>query len=176
MQPSDMFVMVSITTPPMFAKSIAGQLTYKVKNIEQVEGDIRTSIFLQRKVNKRIMACEPDSGPALPNTILDHLVVNKDAKINEREFGSTMNINATCCPEDAKYRKTVCTPKEKRPCRRDHASINMAQKLQRNHDNRHIKEKKGSSTSVFPKVSSSILYCTWSHQHLCPTVWILTHG
>ncbi|XP_059443355.1 uncharacterized protein LOC132175423 isoform X2 [Corylus avellana] len=116
-----------------------------------VEGDIRTSIFLQRKVNKRIMACEPDSGPALPNTIVDHLVVSKDAKINEREFGSTMNINATCCLEDAKYRKTVCTPKEKRPCRRDQTSISMAQKLQRNHDNRHIKEKRGSSTSVFPK-------------------------
>ena len=145
-------------TPPIFAKSIAGQLTYKVKNIEQVEGDISTSIFLQRKVNKRIMACEPDSGPALPNTILDHLVVSKDAKINEREFGSTMNINGKCCPEDAKYRNTVYTPKEKRPCRRDQASTSMAQKLQRNHDNKHIKEKRGSSTSVFPKVSSNLEY------------------
>ncbi|XP_062146659.1 uncharacterized protein LOC133854456 isoform X2 [Alnus glutinosa] len=116
-----------------------------------VEGNISTNILLQRKANKPIMACEPDSGPALPNTILDNPVVCKDAKINEREFGSTMNFNATCCPEDAKYRKTVFAPKEKRPCKRDRASISMVQKLQRNHDNRHIKEKRGSSTSVFPK-------------------------
>lgn len=142
----------------MFAQSIAGQLTCKLKNIEQVEGDISTNIFLQRKVNKPIMACEPDSGPALPNTILDNLVVCKDAKINEREFRSTTNINATCSPEDAKYRKTIHTPKEKRPCKRDRASISMMQKLQRNHDNRHIKEKRGSPTSVFPKVSSNLEY------------------
>jgi hypothetical protein len=142
----------------MFAKSIAGQLTCKLKDIKQVEGNISINILLQRKANKPIMACEPDSGPALPNTILDNPVVCKDAKINEREFGSTMNFNATCCPEDAKYRKTVFAPKEKQPCKRDRASISMVQKLQRNHDNRHIKEKRGSSTSVFPKVSSNLEY------------------
>ncbi len=100
MQPGDMSVLVNklMLTPSMFAKSSAGLLTCKLKNLEYVEGDINASVFLQRKATRSIMACELDPGPALPDTILDHPVVCKDAKLNDLDLRRRANLNARCCP------------------------------------------------------------------------------
>lgn len=104
MQPSNMSVMVNklMLTPSMFAKSSAGRLTCKLKNLEYVEGDINSSILLQRTVTKSITACEPDPGAALPDTILDHSFLCEDAKINDFDLGSIANLDARCCPLEAR--------------------------------------------------------------------------
>lgn len=100
MQPGDMSILVNklMLTPSMFAKSSAGLLTCKLKNLEYVEGDINASVFLQRKATRSLMACELDPGPALPDTILDHPVVCKDAKLNDLDLRRRANLNARCCP------------------------------------------------------------------------------
>lgn len=282
MQPSNMSVMVNklMLTPSMFAKSSAGQLTCKLKSLEYVEGDINSSIFLQRTVTKSITACEPDPGAALPDTILDHPVLCEDAKINYLDLGNIANLDARRCPLEVRnvndaskatqvivfenesvmegqeeeefvdsaslkgetenplrpfntvlldllpendfrtmknvnsidmlsslnkeqkpthletqvvspeadlsvaqkqlskpstktkaihkdgmalrlhalsksleHSKAVGSPKKKQQHRRDQTSVSMAQKLKRNYDNMHIKEIRGSSTSVYPKVA-----------------------
>ncbi|KAM4085547.1 hypothetical protein ACJW30_10G036000 [Castanea mollissima] len=104
MQPSNMSVMVNklMLTPSMFAKSSAGQLTCRLKNLEYVEGDINSSIFLQSTVTKSITACEPDPGAALPDSILDHPVLCEDAKINDLDLGSIANLDARRCPLEAR--------------------------------------------------------------------------
>ncbi|KAM4073662.1 hypothetical protein ACB094_10G036500 [Castanea mollissima] len=104
MQPSNMSVMVNklMLTPSMFAKSSAGQLTCKLKNLKYVEGDINSSIFLQRMVTKSKAACEPDPGAVLPDTILDNPVLCEDAKINDLDLGSIANLDARRCPLEAR--------------------------------------------------------------------------
>ncbi|XP_040988479.1 uncharacterized protein LOC121236053 [Juglans microcarpa x Juglans regia] len=104
--PGDMEVIVNKLkfTPPMYPNSSRGQSTYKVKNLERLKGDNNTSMLLQRETNMPIMACEPDPGPALPNTILDNIVVCEDAGNNESGLGSTKNFSKICFQEDFKYR------------------------------------------------------------------------
>lgn len=105
--PGDMEVIGNklMFTPPMYPNSSSGPLTYKLKNLECLEGGNHTSmLLLQRKTNMPIMTRDLDPGPALPNTILDNPVVCEDSINNESGLGSTTNFSITCCQEDFKYR------------------------------------------------------------------------
>jgi hypothetical protein len=54
--------------------------------------------------------------------------------------------------------RAVDSPKKKQQHRRVQTSVSMVQKLKHNNDDMHIKERRGSSTSVSPKVSSNLKY------------------
>lgn len=69
----------------------AAQSSCKLNNIEAVKNETATRVFVRRKVNKEIMACEPDPRPTLPTSAVDNLVSCKGDKIDGTDFRGRTN-------------------------------------------------------------------------------------
>eukprot|EP00258_Populus_trichocarpa_P046441 XP_024462460.1 uncharacterized protein LOC18094563 isoform X1 [Populus trichocarpa] len=96
----------SILSPDFFVKTLASELGCKLRNIEHVEDEMNTGAIVESKEDKRMMACELDEYSALPIVMLDSEAVFQEAKVDEIDLESRIDINATCCLADVKWSKT----------------------------------------------------------------------
>ncbi|KAB5564147.1 hypothetical protein DKX38_004201 [Salix brachista] len=92
-----------ILAPDLVVKTIVGELSCKVRDIEHVEGERNTKAIVESGEDKRIMACEIDEESALPIVWSDNEAVVQEAKVNEIDLESRADINATCCLDDVKW-------------------------------------------------------------------------
>ncbi|KAL9405967.1 hypothetical protein Peur_002939 [Populus x canadensis] len=95
----------SILSPDFFVKTLASELGCKFRNIEHVEDEMNTGAIVESKEDKRMMACELDEDSALPIVMLDSEAVFQEAKVDEIDLESRIDINATCCLADVKWSK-----------------------------------------------------------------------
>lgn len=107
-EPSNMLIQPnnSILSPDFFVKTLASELGCKLRNIEHVEDEMNTGAIVESKKDKRMMACELDEDSALPIVMLDSEAVFQEAKVDEIDLESRIDINATCCLADVKWSKT----------------------------------------------------------------------
>jgi len=96
----------SFLSPDFFVKTLASELGCKLRNIEHVEDEMNTGAIVESKEDKRMMACELDEYSALPIVMLDSEAVFQEAKVDEIDLESRIDINATCCLADVKWSKT----------------------------------------------------------------------
>ncbi|KAJ6706082.1 CELL DIVISION CYCLE 7-RELATED PROTEIN KINASE [Salix purpurea] len=92
-----------ILAPDFVVKTIVGELSCKVRDIEHVEGERNTKAIVESGEDKRIMACEIDEESALPIVWSDNEAVVQEAKVNEIDLESRADVNATCCLDDVKW-------------------------------------------------------------------------
>ncbi|KAL3610355.1 hypothetical protein D5086_001375 [Populus alba] len=95
-----------ILSPDFFVKTLASELGCKLRNIEHVEDEMNTGAIVESKEDKRMMGCELDEDSALPIVMLDNEAVFQEAKVDEIDLESRIDINATCCLADVKWSKT----------------------------------------------------------------------
>ncbi|XP_011047571.1 PREDICTED: uncharacterized protein LOC105141889 isoform X2 [Populus euphratica] len=95
-----------ILLPDFFDKTLASELGCKLRNVEHVEDEMNTGAIVEIKEDKRMMACELDEDFALPFAMLDNEAVFQEAKVDEIDIESRIDINATCCLASVKWRKT----------------------------------------------------------------------
>ncbi|KAL9387510.1 hypothetical protein Peur_020634 [Populus x canadensis] len=92
-----------ILAPDLFVKTIVGELSCKLRDIEHEEGERNTRAIAESGKDKRIMACEIDEESALPIIRSDNEAVFQEAKVNEIDLESRADLNATCCLDDVKW-------------------------------------------------------------------------
>jgi cell division control protein 7 len=92
-----------ILAPDLFVKTIVGELSCKLRDIEHEEGERNTRAIVESGKDKRIMACEIDEESALPIIRSDNEAVFQEAKVNEIDLESRADVNATCCLDDVKW-------------------------------------------------------------------------
>ncbi|KAJ7003479.1 hypothetical protein NC653_008639 [Populus alba x Populus x berolinensis] len=92
-----------ILAPDLFVKTIVGELSCKLRDIEHVEGERNTRAIVESGKDKRITACEIDGEYAVPIIRSDNEAVFQEAKVNEIDLESRADVNATCCLDDVKW-------------------------------------------------------------------------
>ncbi|CAK7356278.1 unnamed protein product [Dovyalis caffra] len=92
-----------ILAPDFSVKTLSGEVGCKSRNIEHVEDETNTRAIVKSKEDKRIMACELDEESALPIIMLDNKAVFQEAKVDEIDLESRIDVNAKCCLDDVKW-------------------------------------------------------------------------
>ncbi|KAF9689754.1 hypothetical protein SADUNF_Sadunf01G0125100 [Salix dunnii] len=108
-EPSYMLIQPNnfIPAPNFFVKTLVSELGCKLRSTEHVDDEMNTRTIVESKEDKRMMACELDEDSALPIIMLDNEAVFQEAKVDEVDLESRIDINATCCLADVKWNKTL---------------------------------------------------------------------
>lgn len=98
----DMSKMVNDLTfsTPLSCTGYAGQQSCHLTEIEIIEGETNTTSSMQTKVNKEIMASEPNPEPALEASMLENLAVPQGALEDGTSFGIREDYIATFWLQD----------------------------------------------------------------------------